>query len=50
MKNSKRSSRKTRYHKQLFDSDSPYGHKVERKKTTYTRKVKYKDNFNEYSF
>jgi hypothetical protein len=47
MKSSKRNTRKTRFHKHLFDSDSPYTHKVERKKTTYTRKVKHRGNFDE---
>jgi|TARA_B110000263_G_scaffold217678_1_gene203885 hypothetical protein len=34
---------KTRYHKQLFTNDSPYGHKIQRDKTKeLLRKRKYK--------
>ena len=32
---------KPRSHKQLFEKDSPYGHKVERDRTKYKRKDKY---------
>ena len=32
---------KPRLHKQLFEKDSPYGHKVERDRTKYKRKDKY---------
>lgn len=44
MKTKKVKQQKTRYHKVLFDSESPYTHKVERKRTAYTRKPKYKDD------
>lgn len=41
MKNKVNHSRKTRFHKQLFDNDTPYGHKVQRnKKTRYNRNIK----------
>ena len=34
---------KTRFHKQLFDNDSPYGHKIQRDKTKQNpRKDKYR--------
>ena len=32
---------KPRLHKELFEKDSPYGHKVQRDKTKYKRKDKY---------
>ena len=32
---------KPRLHKQLFEKDSPYGHKVQRDRTKYKRKDKY---------
>ncbi len=34
---------KPRYAKRLFEKDSPFGHKVERDRTKYTRKTKHKD-------
>jgi len=34
---------KTRYHKQLFTNDSPYGHKIQKDKSKQNpRKYKYK--------
>ena len=34
---------KTRYHKQLFDKDSPYGHRIHKDKSKQTpRNYKYK--------
>jgi len=34
---------KTRFHKQLFDKDSPYGHRIHKDKSKQTpRKHKYK--------
>ena len=36
MKNKVNHSRKTRFHKQLFDNDTPYGHKVQRNKKPVT--------------
>jgi hypothetical protein len=48
MKNKVNYSRKTRFHKQLFDNDTPYGHKVQRnKKTRYNRNIKHKATFND---
>ena len=32
---------KPRFAKELFDNDSPYGHKVQRDRTKYKRKDKY---------
>jgi len=41
-KNDKDERIKSRYHKQLFDKDSPFGHRVHRDKTkTNPRKDKY---------
>lgn len=48
MKNKVNHSRKTRFHKQLFDNDTLYGHKVQRnKKTSYKRNIKHKATFND---
>ena len=34
---------KTRYHKQMFDKDTPYGHRIHKDKSKQTpRKYKYK--------
>ena len=34
---------KTRYHKQMFDKDTPYGHRIHKDKSKLTpRKYKYK--------
>ena len=37
--------RKTRFARVLFEHDTPYSQKVERKKTAYTRKRKHKPEY-----
>ena len=37
--------RKTRFARVLFEHDTPYSQKVERKKTAYTRKTKHKPEY-----
>jgi len=37
--------RKTRFARVLFERDTPYSQKVERKKTAYTRKTKHKPEY-----
>lgn len=34
---------KSRFARELFLKDSPYGHKVQKDKTKYSRKTKYKN-------
>ena len=37
--------RKTRFARVLFEHDTPYSQKVERKKTAYTRRAKHKHEY-----
>jgi hypothetical protein len=41
-------SPKPRRHRELFSSESPYSHKVQRDRTKYTRNIKHKNqSFND---
>ena len=42
MKQRKQQKMKTRSHYALFNKDLPFGHKVERDRTKYTRKSKHR--------